>query len=134
MRRVTAFTKKYGKHFDILHFADQATQFDSGKDIHMPPFAGGSLFRFENIFAGIDLLDSLIAKYKLVVVEFIDKDRLFRRALSRYIDKSLFITKDHIEMYVRILTWYSGQLGDVDYDDDNYGIPFQISTYEAIAY
>ena len=57
-----------------------------GKDVHVMPFASGSLFSFDNIFAAIDLIDLLIAKYDLIVIEFIDKDRLFRRSLIRYID------------------------------------------------
>ena len=66
-----------------------------------------------------------------MVIEFIDTDRLFRRAVTRYIDKQLYINKELISYYVEILRWHSGRLFDSDYDE--YGISYQVSVYEALA-
>ena len=70
------------------------------KDVHSLPFNTGHLFNFNNVFTSIDLIDSLISQYSLIVIEFIDTDRLFRRAITRYIDRQLYINKELITYYV----------------------------------
>jgi len=76
------------------------------KDIHTIPFKDGHLFSFNNIFTSIDLLDSLLNKFQVYILEFIDKDRLFRRAVERYLKNELYIDKELISYYVLILRWH----------------------------
>ena len=66
-----------------------------------------------------------------MVIEFIDTDRLFRRAVTRYIDKQLYINKELVTYYVQILRWHSDRLLNSDYEE--YGRSYQVSVYEALA-
>ncbi len=77
-----------------------------GSEIHTTPFKDGHLFSFNNMFTSIDLLDSLIKQFHLFVVEFIDKDRLFRNSVMRYLNNELYINRELIPYYIRILRWH----------------------------
>ncbi len=74
---ILKFTNKNIKSFDFLHFSDLAKEIDKGVEIHTIPFKDGFLFSFNNIFSSIDLIDSLMKSFNIVVLEFQDKNHLF---------------------------------------------------------
>jgi hypothetical protein len=78
---------KNAKYFDLLHFSDIGVKIDTGIEVHTIPFKDGYLFSFNNVFLSIDLIDCLMNSFETVVIEFIDKNDLFKTSIARYIDQ-----------------------------------------------